>query len=225
MKFTKRDYRLVGDISLSHVMSRDQAISLKFFSSVPRANARLLALCRADILRRLETPFFRQGLYIPGRLAKEVVPPQIAALLRNRSESPRFVRHALQTTNCRIKLLKNGGEWRFEQQLWRTFDWNGRIELRPDGMVITSTIPVFVEICLGHVSPKNFGLKLSGFKALANSGKCQELYGFPTFRLLTITTGSLRARHLLQRLPNNPGFDFMCKTYEELGIEEVPNWS
>jgi hypothetical protein len=225
MRITERDTKLVRDIALSHLLGRDQVIGLGYFNSVTRANTRLRELAGINLVRRLDTPFYAQSLYMAGSMAHEIVGDQVSKLLEARTQSPRFIRHALSNTNVRIALSKKGGEWRFEQQLWRTLKTSKQHEIRPDGLFITSSIPIFVEVDLGHVSPAKFREKLFSYRALAHSGQCGELYGFDTFRLLTVTTGPLRSRHLRAILPNNPGFEFLCQTFDEIGVRAIPNWS
>ncbi len=225
MRVTDRDIRLVKDMALSHLLSRDQIIDLGFFSSITRANTRLRELSSTALIRRLETPFFAQSLYVPGCRASEIVGSGISNLIDRRSGSPRFVCHALSVTNARIALSQKGVGWRFEQQLWRTLETPRRFEIRPDGLILTNSIPIFVEVDLGHVAPAKFKEKLAGYSALTHENRCRDLYGFDTFRLLTITTGSLRARHLRTVLPKSPGFDFLCQTFEETGVRPIRQWS
>ncbi len=223
MRVTARDLKLVRDLALSHLLSRDQIIELGYFGSITRTNSRLRILGSIDLVRRLETPFFGQSLYVAGRVAHEVVGEKISNLIEHRSKSPRFVQHALSTTNVRSALTRKGAEWRFEQQLWRKLELGKTYELRPDGMVV-APVPIFVEVDMGHTAPAKFKEKLLGYQALARSNYCQEFYSAPTFRLLIITTGSLRARRLRSLLPD-PGFDLLCQTFEEVGARPIPNWS
>ena len=225
MKVTARDIRLIRDLALSHLLSRDQIITLGYFSSVTRANTRLRDLSAKKLVRRLETPFFVQSLYMAGPLAHEILETRLAKLLESRTDSPRFVRHALAVSNVRIALTQKGGEWRFEQQLWRTVPGKTPLALRPDGLLVTSTLPIFIEVDMGNVSIPKFKEKLSGYSVLAHPTICQSLYGFPEFRLLTVTTGTLRSRHLRSAMPSHPGFAMLCQTFEEIGASPIPNWS
>ena len=223
MRFTSRDVRLVRDVALSHLMSRDQFLLLDYFGSVTRTNTRLRELCAAGMLKRLTTPFLGQSLYMAGEEAPELLGDRIAPLLVERAGSPRFVRHALSVNNVRIALLKKGGtDWRFEQQLWRTL---GKVALRPDGLLYTKQIPAFIEVDLGHVSAPKFKEKLLGYRDLASAENCGQLYGFPDFRLLVVTTGTRRARHLRSLLPHHARFDYLVQTFEELGVPMVGCWS
>jgi hypothetical protein len=223
MRLTNRDVQLIRDIGLSHLLSRDQVIQLGYFNSITRANTRLRCLTAERFVTALSTPFHAQKLYAPGPLAEEVVGERIGPLLVNRVGSPRFVQHALSVSNIRIALLSRGAKsWRFEQQLWRNVAGH---TLKPDGLVLTSTLPAFIECDLGHVSPAKFKEKLSTFKFLAQGGRCQELYGFPSFRLIVITTGPRRSRSLRSLLPPNAGFEYLVQTFAELDIPAVGGWS
>lgn len=225
MRVTSRDLKLIHDIALSHLLSRDQIIRLDYFGSVTRTNTRLRALAGIGLVKRLETPFFSQSLYMAGPMAHQVVNERISKLIEGRTGSPRFVRHALSVTEARITLIRNGGEWRFEPQLHRVLREGKEYQIRPDGLLLTSSIPVFVEVDLGHVAPAKFREKLLGYHLLATSGRCFDLYGMRSFRLLTLTTGSLRSRRLRSLLPQPPGFEFLCQTFEEAGVRPIPTWS
>ncbi|MBS1702608.1 MAG: replication-relaxation family protein [Armatimonadetes bacterium] len=217
---------LTRDIALSFVLSRGQIVSLGYFSSVSRANTRLKSLVDAGILARLATPYFGQGLYTAGSKAAEIVGERIAPLVLARRSSPRFVVHALTVTNIRLALLaRSPGVWRFEQQVSHSFDYDRRYEVRPDGAFLTETLPVFVEADLGHVAPSKFAEKLRSYDAFNRSGEILRLFGSPSFRLLTITTGSRRSRHLRSLLPPSASFEYLCLTHEELGIPHVGAWS
>jgi hypothetical protein len=177
------------------------------------------------LVKRYETPYYAQSLYIPGPKARDVSGERIARLLDGRSGTPRFLQHALSVTNVRIALERRaGGQWRYEQQLRRSCEEGSHFEVRPDGLFLTLS-PIFVEVDLGHVAPTKFAEKLKSYAKLADSGHCESLYGFSSFRLLTVTTGTLRARHLRRLLPREAGFDFLVQTFEEVGAAPIFSWS
>lgn len=225
MRVTKRDIQVLRDLALSHILSRNQLMQLGYFGSITRANTRMRELAGIGLVRRLESPFFGQSLFIATKQSAEVVGERISGLIEGRTSSPRFVQHAMSITNVRIALSqKSKGTWRFEQQLWRTFTGQNRFEVRPDGLYHASS-PIFIEVDMGHASATRFKEKLTSYQALARSGQCQALYGFPQFRVLTVTTGSLRSRHLLRLLPAEPGFEFLVRTFEEVGAVPINPWS
>lgn len=223
MRFTERDITLVRDIALSHVVSRDQLIELGYMTSVTRCNTRLRELAAVNAVRQISTPFHAQSLYIAGSLAGELCGERIERLLADRVGSPRFVRHALSTTNVRIALQKRGGSgWRFEQQLWRTVS---KHEIRPDGLMVLKGSPTFIEVDLGHVSGPKFTEKLNGYSLLADGSTCADLYGFTTSRLLIVTTSLRRARHLRALTSDHSRLECLVTTFEELGAPSVGCWS
>ncbi|MCW5939856.1 MAG: replication-relaxation family protein [Fimbriimonadaceae bacterium] len=224
MRITKRDVTVLKDLALSHALTRDQFMKLGHFSSITRTNTCLRRLVSAKLVARLQTPFWGQSIYTVTKCATDLVGPRIASLIKGRSVSPRFLQHALTVTEARIVLCEQlGGPWRFEPQLWRKLD-RLQHEIRPDGLVL-STVPVFVEIDLGHVAPTKFREKLLGYQALATSGDCEALYGFPTFRLLTLTTGTLRAHRLSRLTPLDAGYEHCVQTLASLGVTLTNDWS
>jgi len=222
MKLTIRDKALIDDLALSHVLSRDQLLELGYFGSITRVNTRLRELAREGFIVPLETPFISQRLYGCGKRASDIVSARVSRLISARSVSPRFLQHALAITNVRIALQKRGmAEWWSEQELWRKL---GGIEVRPDGLA-RAQIPIFIEVDMGHVSPAKFQSKLLAYAALATSGECKSLYEFSNFRVLTVTTGPLRANRLRRLLIPDSGFSHLVQTFEEVGAVKVSSWS
>lgn len=227
MRMTERDVKLVKDIALSHVLSRDQIIRLGYFSTVTRTNTRLRELCQIRVVRRIETPFFGQTLYAVGKRASDVVEERIGPIIAARGESPRFLQHALCVTNTRIALIARGATaWRFEQQLWTTFEHQGKqYQVRPDGLATLKARVTAIEVDLGNVAPEKFAAKLSAYNAFIESGACEALWNESTFRVLTVTTSKLRASRLNRTIPENPHFDLLCVPFEALGLPSVGAWS
>lgn len=228
MLITDRDVQILRDIALSHVMSRDQLISLGYFASVTRVNARLQHLCGEGLIRRLETPFCQQSLYVVTRRSADLVGAQVAALISGRSGTPRFLQHALSVTNTRIRLLERGATaWRFEQQVSVTFSAGGRQhEVRPDGLAVFPARRVLaVEVDLGHVAASKFRAKLASYDRFARAGACTSAWGVPTFRLLTLTTTACRATRLAALTPPDARFEHVATTYADFGVPSVGAWS
>ncbi len=222
MRLTKRDGLLLEDLAHSHVLSRDQILELGYFSSITRVNTRLRDLQKHRFVNVLDTPFFGQRLYQCGKQARDVVSVRTARLIVPRQVSPRFLQHALATTNVRIALRRRGeAQWRFEQELWRKVSG---VEIRPDGLFLGQSA-IFVEVDMGHVAPAKFREKLLAYGVLSGSGQCKTLFGFSDFRVLTVTTGSLRARHLRRLHSNDAGFPFLVQTFEEVGAAPISSWS
>ena len=228
MILTDRDYRLIRDIALSHLLSRDQMIALGYFSSHTRVNTRLRMLVAEGLIKRLDTPFFTQSLYSVTPLAAEVLGERVGAIVSGRTGSPRFIQHALCITNSRLELVKRGAkQWRFEQQLRRSFTYSGKkYEIRPDGLAVMAEDKfLLVEIDLGHVAPQKFGEKLGAYDAFIVCGLCESIWKVKTFRVLTLTTGERRARKLDSLTPSDAKFVHFTKTFEEFNVPAVGAWS
>lgn len=227
MRLTTRDIRLLKDLSLSHVLSRDQMVSLGYFGSVTRVNTRLRSLVTHGFVKRLDTPFFAQGLYMVGNAAHELVGNRISSIVASRTGSPRFLQHALCTTNLRIYLLRNGARsWRFEQQLRCSFRYQGcHVEVRPDGLAIYDDHLVPVEVDLGHVGLKKIKEKLCAYETFFASGECERQWKSPAFELLIVTSGALRASRISAIVPKSFSIQMTCIAYEKLGIPFAGAWS
>ncbi|MCC7434208.1 MAG: replication-relaxation family protein [Methanoregulaceae archaeon] len=202
-------------------------IALGYYGSVTRLNARFRDLLKAGFVRRLETPFFSQGLYSVTPTAASVVGPQIAALLTNRSPSPRFLQHALTTTNVRIAMLDKGATaWRFEQQLWTSFEWQGRsFEVRPDGLAVFPTKHVAVEVDMGNMSHSRLQSKFDAYQTFVASRSLEQKWAISDLRVLLVTTSQARAERIGQLLQSVSALDFRCVPLESLGVRQVGSWS
>lgn len=228
MQLTPRDVQVLKDMALSHVLSRDQLLQLGYFTTVTRLNTRLRGLIKEGLVKRLDTPFFSQSLYMACSSASEVVGLRVGPLLASRSGSPRFLQHALSVTNTRIALLQKGAStWRFEQQLKTEFIIGSKTyEVRPDGLAMFQGKGLLaVEVDLGHVNPAKFAEKLRSYDAFIATGDCARNWGEPTFRLLTLTTGTLRAKHLARLLPPESQLLHDVLTFNQFGVQAASNWS
>lgn len=225
MKLTDRDIRLVRDIALSHVLSRDQMIELGYFTSVSRCNRTLARLKTSGLVTTLTTPFFGQRLSVAGSKAKEVVGEKIARLLAFRQPTPRFLQHSLAVTEVRVALLKQGGTgWRFEPQLKHAFAYKGALhEVRPDGLICLEGEQVLLEVDLGHVSARKFREKLLTYKRYWDSGSFRATYGNQPLRVLTLSTTPLRCHHLAALATSTESFRFA--TFESIGVSAPGGWS
>jgi hypothetical protein len=226
VKVQSRDVRLVREIALSHVMSRDQ-IMARYFGSVTRTNTRLRELAAIGLVRKLTTPFFSQSLYMAGSTALEVAGLHISPLLAARTGTPRFIQHALTVTNVRIALLNQGAQaWKFEQQLRTTFQFRGRtFDVRPDGLAYLRNVPTFIEVDMGHVSLPKFTEKLRGYEALSTSGTFTKLFNDSSFKLLVLTISEQRASSLMRLALPSRCFEYLCVPFADLGIPHVGAWS
>ena len=225
MRLTERDLRLIRDIALSHVLSRDQLLRLGYFTSVSRCNRTMTRLSKSGLVRPLLTPFHGQRLYSATIEAGGIVGARIAQLLTNRPASPRFLLHSLSVTEVRISVLANGAEsWRFEAQLWHSFAYHGKTyEVRPDGMAVIEGRPALIEVDLGHCSSSKFSRKLLAYRNYELCGAFERAYNASKLRVLTFTTSERRKRHFEALAQADERFG--CLTFYESGVTVPEVWS
>jgi len=223
---TARDVRLLRDLTLSHVLARDQLIALGYFNSVTRTNTRIRFLRKLGLLKVLPTPFFNQALYGITAKASEVVGERLAPLAAARADSPRFLQHALCVTNLRITLLNRGAErFLFEQQVSASFTYGGKTyEVRPDGMAIQGGIPLALECDMAHAPAAKIVARLKAYDAFVASGEAKRQWHADDFGLLIVTPSPARARRLAA-LAQQCRFSVVTKTFLQLGVECPGSWS
>lgn len=198
-----RDEKLLRELAILRVADREQLKIAAGFGSTTRINARLLALCRAGLLRRffLGSGGGRKALYALSLKGAQLVGvpcrgprrPQNATLVADF-----FVQHQL-TVNAIYCDLKFGAmpvpRVRFAN--WLSFHEPLATNLRliPDGYIEFAT-PLgieasFLEVDLGHESLKVWREKARNYVQLALSGTYERQFKQPRFRVL-ILVNSLR---------------------------------
>lgn len=227
MKLMPRDVKLLRDMALSHVLSRDQIIQLGYFSTVTRANTRLRMLRAAGFVSALPTPFHGQFLYTVGPRAKRVIGERISTVIESRRGTPRFLQHSLMTTNCRIALSEHGWHsWRFEAQLRRSFTvWGQRFEVRPDGMMTFGEKATCIEVDMGHTAPSKFAERLITYDLFQCTDEAMRQWGTGNLSILTVTTSIRRAHALGILSPKDSSVAHEVRTFESLGVRVMGDWS
>jgi len=199
-----RDLHYLRELAVTRVMDREQSMVVGSFHSITRANARLLALYRAGLLRRF---FLGSG---GGRKALYALSPKGAQVIGVPVRGPRrpqdallvadyFVGHQL-AVNSLYCLLKYGvipiSEVAFRR--WMSFDGPAvpGISLIPDGYVEFMTpsgiVPCFLEVDLGHESQTIWKGKTQNYLSLALTGKYREQFGHERFRVLVVANSERR---------------------------------
>jgi hypothetical protein len=193
-----RDLRGLRELSVMRIADRDQFMVAAGFSSITRVNTRLLALTNAGLLRRFFIGFSgaRKALYAlspKGALAADVPlrgprRPQETMLVADY-----FTEHqlAINRVYCQLKFRSIPvPQVRFVN--WLSFHEPivAGINLIPDGYVEFSTATgidaSFIEVDLGHESLSVWKEKARRYLELALSGKYEERFRQPRFRVLVL---------------------------------------
>jgi hypothetical protein len=199
-----RDFHYFEELAAMRLADCEQSKIVAGFGSTTRANARLLALTRAGLLRRffLGSGGGRKAIYAlssKGALAANVLArgprrPQDALLVADY-----FVGHQL-AVNGIYCALKYGAIPipRVTFHRWLSFfePVIPGISLIPDGYVEFMTpagiASCFLEVDLGHESQTIWKVKCQHYLELALSGKYREHFGHERFRVLVIANSERR---------------------------------
>lgn len=200
----ERDRRLLRELALLRIIDREQAKIVAGFGSTTRANARLLALTRAGLLRRFflgTTAGGTKALYAVSREGAELVGIPYRGPRRRNNEmlvTDSFIHHQLAVNDIYCK-LKAEITSRSDAALvrWLTFHEPLTPQLRiiPDGYFELNTpagiAASFLEVDLGHEHLKVWRKKVQNYLHLAISGDYERIFGQNRFRVL-ITANSGR---------------------------------
>jgi hypothetical protein len=199
-----RDLHLLSEIWVMRVLDRKLAMIVARFGSTTRANARLLALVRAGLLRRY---FLGTG---GGRRALYALSPKGARLIGVSVRGPRrphnallvadyFVGHQLAVNGiyCALKYgVIPAPQVTFHRWLSFSEPIVPDISLIPDGYVEFMTpagiVACFLEVDLGHESQTIWKGKAHHYLQLAVSGKYREKFNQERFRVLVVANSDRR---------------------------------
>jgi hypothetical protein len=202
----ERDRTLFWELySVLRVATRTQIEAVARFGSTTRANARLLALTNAGLLRRFfigTTAAGRKALYsLAPKGARSIgVPFRGVRRLKDEALIPNFfIGHQLAVNEvyCALKFrpipIPN-----VNFITWRSFEDSiaPNLILIPDGYVELDTplgpLSVFLEVDLGKESLRVWKEKVRNYLDLAMSRKFQEIFGKSHFRVAVLANSPRR---------------------------------
>ena len=200
-----RDRKLDEELAVMGVIDREQAKIVAGFGSTTRANARLLALTRAGLLRRF---FLSNGkaLYALSRKGAQLVDVPFRGPHRRQDEAliaDFFIEHqlAINGVYCALKfgvIPVEGVTFR----RWLTFHEpiTENVRLIPDGYVefetLRNTLAAFLEVDLGHERGPVWKEKPKNYLQLAVSGDFERRFGRNRFRVLVLANSERRMHSL-----------------------------
>lgn len=222
-----RDRKLLSVFSQVRVLDREMAKAAAGFGSTTRANARLLKLTRAGLLRR----FFigtvgsgRKAVYTPAPKARGVIAVQ-RSLKRKQDETlvaDLFVEHELGVAEVFVVVHhKPIAVQQAQAGRWLTFDKpvapggpipDGYFELQTPSGVRSH----FLEVDLGTETLKVWQKKISGYLEIAASGEFSRRFRQQQFRVLVVMRSERRLGHLRSVIAKNTTKIFWLTTFELL---------
>ena len=200
-----RDRKFLQDLAVTRIIDREQAKIIAGFGSTTRANARLLALSRAGLLRRFflgTTVAGRKALYALSRKGAELVnAPYRGPRLRNNetlvSNSSVYHQLAINEIYCALRTGTSSiPSTSFDR--WISFyePLAPQLRLIPDGYfehkTPTGVLACFIEVDLGHEGMKVWKEKVRNYLQLAVSGDFERRFAQSRFQVLVIVNSERR---------------------------------
>ncbi|HEY3413898.1 MAG TPA: replication-relaxation family protein [Armatimonadota bacterium] len=243
---TERDETLLADLFVHRAMRRDQIQEL-YFGSLTRCSTRLRLLFDHGYLRRSYPPgaaYVGQAIYSIAAAAVPIVARRLqweegsVRELTRKSPTPTFWEHTLGIVDFYLAARRSVaaqsqvriGRWLPEVLCRHEYDvrvgggaWRREV-FKPDAYISLQreangqSFPFFLEIDLGHTSARQFGSKATGYERYLDGGLFLELYGAASFRVLIVTTGEGRLRHLLQVVKGS-GVPFLATTLSAVAAD------
>lgn len=239
MVFQERDRHLLAELGAMRIIDREQARIVAPFGSVTRANARLLALVQAGLLRR-----FFIGTAAGGKKALYALSPSGARLVGATSMGPRrsrdevvvadfFVAHQLFVNEIYSEFKYGVGlppDMQFRRWLAFASSLDEAVPLVPDGYVecrrFLSSFAAFLEADLGHERHAIWLAKVRNYLKYAASGRFEERFGAKRFLVLVVTDTPGRMESLRGATAKLTDKIFRFTTIEAIRRERVwaPIW-
>jgi hypothetical protein len=221
-----RDRTLLGQLSLIKVVDRELAKNIAGFNSTTRANARLLALTEAGLLRRTFIGSVTGGRKAIYRLSKQAL-REFSADSVGRAEkehSELFLEHQLKCNEV-YALVRQKNPTPFVFDVWINF--NGPISktvpVIPDGyfeLSHSSTVKCsFLEVDLGTEALKIWQRKVAGYLKLAVTGEFQELFRGTTFKVLVVAESEKRIENIRRVVAKSTDKIFRFTTFGNINRE------
>jgi hypothetical protein len=227
----ERDRRLMQILSLLRVLDRKQAAQVAGFHSPTRANARLLKLTRAGMLKRFFFVGVRGGkrsIYCLSKKGAELIGAETHEIYRPPDSfllGDRFIAHQL-TINEVYCAARNGyGATAAANIHWRVFlkQISESIAVIPDAYFeIHSNEPVrpmFLEVDRGTEGLPVWNKKVKEYLHLAASGEFERIFEHPRFAVLVVTGSERRMQSLRKEVSNTTSKLFYFSTFEKISAQ------
>jgi hypothetical protein len=202
-----RDRRLLSALEVLRIIDRSHAERLGPFDSLQRANARLLQLTRAGIVRRDSWGTInggRKNIYrLPGRRFKRGM----------------SVEHELMIADCYVG-FSVAAPGPVSMRRWTRPDQPLAGVVVPDGFahldINGRVLPLLIEVDRGTETLGIIRRKVESYLALALSGDTERLLGARQFRVAVVTTSNRRLESLAGAIAARTDKIFWLTTHDAL---------
>lgn len=204
-----RDSHLLSELGIMRIIDREAAKIVAGFRSTRRANARLLQLTRAGLLRQ----FFigsvangRKAVYTLSRRGAELVSASNGILQRPFGRlivRDSFVSHRSSINDIYLA-VKYSSDPRIGATLrrWHSFHQpiSEAVRVKPDGYFELASRDnirgMFVEVDLGTEALSVWQQKAALYVQLAVTGEFRKRFGLPQFRVLIVANSERRLQNI-----------------------------
>lgn len=221
-----RDLHLFREMDTMRVIDREQAKLVAGFRSTTRANARLLVLSRAGLLRRIFVGTIvggRKALYLLTATAAAKILARLPVLTIRQDQAmvgTPFLEHQLKVNSIflTVKYRPIARDIRFRRWIAFHRSLNAASALIPDGYFEVdargSICPIFVEVDLGTEDARVWRKKTAGYLRLALSGDFERLFGQPRFAVIVAATSDRRLRSIRAAVAKSTNKLFWFSTFD-----------
>lgn len=225
----ERDLHLLRELSVLRVVDREQAKIVAGFGSTTRANARLLLLTSAGLVKR-----FFLGTSKGGMKAVYTLTPKGAQLVHVPRRGPRRKQDEVLAADlyCNHQFLVNEifcalkyrpipiQETQFNRWISFSEPLDSGLSLIPDGYaeLLSSghILAAFLEVDLGSESLTVWKAKVQNYLRYAVSGVFERRFGQPRFRVLVVTNSERRMKSIRSVVAAATDKIFWFATFESI---------
>ncbi len=237
MVIQERDRRLLSELGVMRILDRESAKVVAGFKSTRRANARLLQLTRAGLLKR-----FFIGSIAHGRKAVYTLAPKGEQLVNailpgiNRASGRLVVGDAFVAHQTGINDIYLALKYRSHPGVrllrWHTFRQpiSEAIKLTPDGYFETAigdaVRAMFLEVDLGTEALSVWQQKTALYLQLAVSGEFAKRFRHPQFRVLVVANSERRLANIRATVAKSTDKIFCFSSLETIHRDGIwqPVW-
>ena len=225
----QRDRQLLSELAVMRIIDREMTKLVAGFSSTRRANARLLQLTKAGLLRRFfvgSIAHGRKAVYTLSPKGGEFVAAKLGGISRPAGRlviGDAFVEHQTNINEIYVALKhRPAPQAGVRLRRWITFrqSISEAIKLTPDGyfeiLAGDSTRAMFLEVDLGTEALKVWQQKTASYLQLAVSGAFTQRFGPPQFRVLVVASSEKRLTKIRTTVAKSTDKIFWFTTFENI---------
>jgi hypothetical protein len=203
-----RDRHLLSELGVMRIVDRESAKLVAGFHSTRRANARLLELTRAGLLRRFfvgSIAHGRKAVYTLSTKGSELAGARLGGINRAQGRlvvGDTFVQHQSGINDIYIAVKYRPAPTATRFLRWHTFrqSISESIKLTPDGyceLASSETVrAMFLEVDLGTEALSVWQQKTASYLQLAVSGEFLKRFRQSQFRVLVVVNSERRLANI-----------------------------